>query len=181
MGLRKLTLGLAGGVSMLALAPVADAATVIPIGSPNFFITAGSPFADHITAVFFDSFMSTSTFDDIFTFTLPQNGVGSGSISTTFSGLLNKLTITSLTFDGTSIPVPSNSSGQSTSDGGVTIAAGVLNSLEVKGFTLGAGSFAGVATFTAAVPEPAAWALMVGGFGMIGWSMRRRRVNVAYA
>ena len=35
----------------------------------------------------------------------------------------------------------------------------------------------------AAVPEPATWAMMIGGFGMIGASMRRRRqqVRVTYA
>jgi hypothetical protein len=35
---------------------------------------------------------------------------------------------------------------------------------------------------TAAVPEPAAWAMMIGGFGMIGAAARRRtRTTVAYA
>jgi len=31
-----------------------------------------------------------------------------------------------------------------------------------------------------AVPEPASWALMIGGFGMVGASMRRRRATVAF-
>ncbi|MFS0737355.1 PEPxxWA-CTERM sorting domain-containing protein [Sphingomonas sp. 1P06PA] len=39
-------------------------------------------------------------------------------------------------------------------------------------FTLAAGP---------AVPEPASWALMIGGFGLIGGAMRRQRVHVAYA
>jgi hypothetical protein len=33
----------------------------------------------------------------------------------------------------------------------------------------------------APVPEPAAWAMMLGGFGLAGGMMRRRRVRVAYA
>ncbi|WP_368039583.1 PEPxxWA-CTERM sorting domain-containing protein [Sphingomonas sp. ID1715] len=34
----------------------------------------------------------------------------------------------------------------------------------------------------AAVPEPATWALMIGGFGMVGGAMRRRKVaNTTYA
>ena len=33
----------------------------------------------------------------------------------------------------------------------------------------------------AAVPEPAVWAMFVGGFGMVGFAMRRRRVSVHYA
>jgi hypothetical protein len=32
-----------------------------------------------------------------------------------------------------------------------------------------------------AVPEPASWAMMVGGFGLIGGAMRRRRVSVSFA
>lgn len=44
-------------------------------------------------------------------------------------------------------------------------------------------SFTGNVTFDAvAVPEPAAWALMLGGFGLVGGAMRRRdRTRVTYA
>ncbi|MFS0735467.1 PEPxxWA-CTERM sorting domain-containing protein [Sphingomonas sp. 1P06PA] len=34
---------------------------------------------------------------------------------------------------------------------------------------------------TAAVPEPAAWALMIGGFGIVGGAMRRRVTRMTYA
>jgi len=33
----------------------------------------------------------------------------------------------------------------------------------------------------AAVPEPAAWSLMLGGFGMIGGALRRRRLSLRFA
>jgi len=45
----------------------------------------------------------------------------------------------------------------------------------VPGFTL---SGPVVATF---VPEPATWAMMLGGFGIIGAAMRRWNVSVAFA
>ena len=32
-----------------------------------------------------------------------------------------------------------------------------------------------------AVPEPASWALMLGGFGLVGGAMRRRKTSVAFA
>ncbi|WP_253717023.1 PEPxxWA-CTERM sorting domain-containing protein [Sphingomonas sp. AP4-R1] len=32
-----------------------------------------------------------------------------------------------------------------------------------------------------AVPEPASWAMMIGGFGLVGAAMRRRRVSVRFA
>jgi hypothetical protein len=41
------------------------------------------------------------------------------------------------------------------------------------------------ASVTAAVPEPATWAMMIGGFGMVGGAMRsarrKQRVSVSYA
>ena len=37
----------------------------------------------------------------------------------------------------------------------------------------------GVLTITASVPEPASWALFIGGFGLTGAAMRRRRHAVA--
>jgi len=37
------------------------------------------------------------------------------------------------------------------------------------------------ATVTGAVPEPATWAMMIAGFGLVGGAMRRRSTKVAYA
>lgn len=42
-------------------------------------------------------------------------------------------------------------------------------------------SVTAVVPATAPVPEPATWAMMVGGFGLIGATVRRRRVTVRYA
>ena len=38
-----------------------------------------------------------------------------------------------------------------------------------------------VASVSGAVPEPASWALMIGGFGLAGAAMRRHKVSVAFA
>jgi PEP-CTERM motif len=38
--------------------------------------------------------------------------------------------------------------------------------------------FASISLPSAAVPEPATWAMMLGGFGLVGFSMRRKRRNV---
>jgi hypothetical protein len=40
------------------------------------------------------------------------------------------------------------------------------------------GTFA--ASVAGAVPEPATWAMMIGGFGMVGGAMRRRRVSTKF-
>jgi len=38
-----------------------------------------------------------------------------------------------------------------------------------------------LATITPSVPEPATWAMMIAGFGMVGGAMRRRSVSVSFA
>lgn len=44
-------------------------------------------------------------------------------------------------------------------------------------FTIGRASFSYQLRDVAAVPEPATWAMMIGGFGLVGGAMRRRRVG----
>jgi hypothetical protein len=44
------------------------------------------------------------------------------------------------------------------------------------------GSYTGKFDFsTAAVPEPAAWGMMIAGFGLVGAAMRRRTLKVSYS
>ncbi len=130
-----------GAMAAFALAvPAAGNAATFPIGSANFFITSGTPFTPSITASFFNGFQTSTTFDDSFTFTIPQNGVGSGSISTSFSATdANKLTITNLFVNGVSYALTATASGQSATVGNIPIALGVLNTIRVTGFTQGSG------------------------------------------
>ncbi len=60
-----------------------------------------------------------------------------------------------------------------------TIVAGANNVLFVSGTTGGEASFSGNINFAAAgaIPEPATWAMMLFGFGAVGYSMRRRKVE----
>lgn len=180
---KKMTLGAAACAVAFACAPAANA-TDFPVGPPgsNFFITSGTPTSDSITAIFYNSFSSTTSFDDRFLFTIPQNGKGSGSISTSFSDPNNSLVIDHLYINGVEYTVPANSSGQSVSVGGVNILANIQNVIEVVGHTTGANGYSGTATFTAgAVPEASSWMMMLGGFGMMGAFMRRRRVSLTFA
>jgi hypothetical protein len=53
---------------------------------------------------------------------------------------------------------------------------------EFRGLGSTAADFAIDRVYTiAAVPEPAAWGMMIGGFGLAGMAVRRRRTTVAYA
>ena len=54
--------------------------------------------------------------------------------------------------------------------------------LVVNGNNNGTGSLGGTITITDhGVPEPATWAMMLVGFGAIGWQLRRRRSSLAFA
>lgn len=185
MRMYKLGLGAVASVLAVAMAPAASAETFNVGDIPNFYLTSGDPFSPSITANFGNGFSSELTFEDIFEFTIPQNGLGSGSISTSFSGEANLLTITGLEINGVDYVVPSNGSGQFLAVNGIPIVAGVLNTIKVTGFTssLG-GTYSGTATFAAApIPEAGTWAMMIGGFGLVGAAMRRRRekISVTYA
>ena len=55
---------------------------------------------------------------------------------------------------------------------------GALNTITINGLSRGQGHYAGTAEFTpvaGAVPEPATWAMMLLGFGAVGFSIRRKR------
>ena len=175
--MNKQALGVMAAFALIA--PAAANAATFPIGSPNFFITSGTPFSPSITASFFNGFTTSTSFDDSFTFTIPQNGLGSGSISTSYSsGTANKLTITGLFVNGISYALTSTAVGQSATVGNIPITLGALNTIRVTGFTNGSGVYSGTATFAASVvPEPSVWALMIAGFGIVGMSLRRRRVT----
>jgi len=189
MSLKKLIMGAAAASALAMAASSASAATVIHVGTftPTgyFFLTSGTPISPSITANFGATISGKSkAFDYIFDFTIPQNGTGSGSLSTSFSNLTNKLTISKLLINGQQFTVPSTGSGQGIAVSGIPILSGVLNQIEVEGTTSAknvAATFSGTATFAAAVPEPASWSLMIGGLALVGGMMRRRRAATAIA
>jgi len=95
------------------------------------------------------------------------------------------LVLTDVIVDGVSRTLVAGPGGQSVTTNGVPITAGVLNTIEVKGHTGAnaiAGTYTGTMTFAAGVvPEPASWAMMIGGLGLVGGAMRRRRNNLQLA
>ncbi len=193
----------ASAFAIAAVAQPAAAADFIPGAtgpSPDgngmgSFTVNGDPFDGSVSGGFQRTGLGAGTFQDRFLFTLGQDGLGSGSITTNLAGALGG--VTDLDFGDVFF---SNGTDTFTIDifemngresGGLTnipIMAGVLNTLTVNYTSRGNGSYGGQLSFVpdqvAAIPEPGTWALMMLGFAGIGMVMRRRRkdqVRVKYA
>lgn len=180
--------------SALALASTANAAIITP-GSPppGVFVVTGNPFTgtSPVTATIGNTPQVGGTvaapvsFSDSFLFTIgPPGGAligtGSGSIitSTSLQFSATDLDLTSVTVNGVALTITRTAGGliESSGTSNVNIFGGQLNNITVTGVSRGLGSYGGNLTFIpTAVPEPGTWAMMLLGFGAIGFSMRRRR------
>jgi len=66
--------------------------------------------------------------------------------------------------------------------GGYTQQPVGLNMSQSLSYSVAGGSSGRLGLFSAAAPEPASWAMMVGGFGLVGFAMRRRqRASIRFA
>lgn len=135
-----------------------------------------------ISASFGQSGIVSGMFWHIYQFTLPQSGVASGSLTTSavrFHGV-DDLDFTTVYFNGVQLTGITGALNEVVFANAVPIVGGALNSIEIKGISRGNGSYGGQGVF-APVPEPAAWAMLIGGFGFAGMAMRRRaQVRVFY-
>lgn len=194
--MRKIT-SLAAAVSALALAPSAYAAELIETytpGDPEFTVS-GDIFSGPISADIGVSGIVDGLFTHTFAFTIPQTGVGSGSITTSasFLGSTNDTDFISVLFNGSPVGLTELGDGlvEMAFATGVPITSGMLNQLVINGESRGNGSYGGQITFNpvnSAVPEPTTWAMLLFGFSAIGFAMRRRkegkdtkRIRVAYS
>lgn len=103
----------------------------------------------------------------------PSNPVG-------FSRVLNGLTFIGIHFGAGNGPVDT--------PGGVTAFYRFDAGVNAANFKINHGSVSGVSLYSTGlppvtpVPEPATWAMMILGFGLVGGALRsRRRITVAYA
>ena len=164
-----------------AIAPVSANAAAVLDYTPNVggtFVntsvvtTQGAQFEDTI------QFITTADFDGTFSFTT------TGSKATSGASYLN---FTTATINGTDIPITVDVGTRTVVRTGklldFRLPAG-LQTLIFRGNAGTAARYDGNFTLLAAVPEPATWAMMIAGFGMVGVGMRRRKVakaSVAFA
>ncbi len=176
---------IAASTTMIAATPSYSAVTIFLPGDPGFSVV-GDPGSGTVSADIGHSGIPVGDFTDIFRFTIDQDGFGSGSVTTSTSFLLGltDLDFKSVTFNGDIIPITSFGGFVEIASGFlIPVANGVLNELIITGTGRGNGSYGGNVTFVPApqVPEPASWALMIGGLGLVGMSLRRRALKVSFA
>ena len=168
------------------VAIAAVAAGLLPTGAVNAATTAlGTAVVG--TPLSFGGFAAPGTFNDIFTFTLPNNG-GSGYSVTNFTSLPGQFNTILATLSLISNPDGILFNGDDTflatsfTPGGNSLALTWTGSpagsyyLAVGGLSNGTqgGIYSGAISVTA-VPEPETYAMMLAGLGALGFLARRRR------
>jgi hypothetical protein len=129
---------------------------------------------DGVSGTFGHNNIAAGSFNDTFHFVLPTAGVFGSTISSIRVSKLTNVDFSSVTLNGTAF---------TTLLSGVVEAryltlpvSGGEQTINVTGTSGGNASYAGTLAFAvSAIPEPATWAMMVGGFGLVGNAMRRRR------
>ena len=164
-------------VSALAIA----AATIVAVpASATTFVYDVDPGSDSI--VFGNSKNYYKGFTDHFLFRIEESGYVSGFVGSFALPSLD-MVLSSVLFDDKPLAKISTGALELWSLDSTYVDAG-RHALKVTGYYGSkGGSYAGTFNFGAgAVPEPAAWAMMIAGFGLVGAAMRRRtKVTVSYA
>ncbi len=119
-------------------------------------------------------------FEHVYQFVLPTNGLASGSVSTRaviFEGA-GDLDLISVAFNGIPLGGRTDARNEAVFADLVPVTADAVNRIVISGLSRGNGAYAGQGSFAPlAVPEPAAWAMLIGGFGFAGLSLRRHRAQ----
>ena len=170
--MRKLLLGLLGA-SALSLASAANAAIITdPVDGPTL-----EAFGSDFFGTSRSESEGTGAFTDVFNFMLTDDWLTNAQAS---SIILRGVDIdfTSILLDGFAfVQTGFDPAAEVWELDPVLLAAGphVITVNGSSAGTTGGGSYSGTINVAPPVPEPATWAMLLLGFGAVGFTMRRRR------
>ena len=175
--MRNLALALTAAVGALTIGTGAQAAIVVVPSGPTITGDSGV-YSGRVTCAAADapcSFTQSFSFLAPAGYTLQSAGIGSNF---TDGNTLADINFTSVTLNG--VAFATVLTGQQEFRNLLNQALLASNTLIVSGTAGNAtgadATFAGTLSFgSSAVPEPATWAMMLVGFGAVGFGMRRRR------
>ena len=162
--MNKLLVSALASVAALSMAAPANAAQVMTISGPS-----GTFGNDTVSGAFTDTFSAI---------TAAGFNIAALSITSTQISPETALDFTSVMFNGQEFNTVSTGIFENRNLGPVPLLAS--NTLTVSGIAGANASYSGTIVFAAApaVPEPGTWAMMLVGFGAVGYGMRRRaKVN----
>lgn len=179
--MKSLKLGIAAAIAAAVVPAASASAAVITVDTS---VPAGGFSQDNVTCTTAGAALPCG-FSDAGSFVTPAgfNQV-SLTISTAIAGnnAATDVNFASVLFNGVAFTLTPTGAAEFGSLLNQTLVAGATNNLVVTGTTGGNGSFRGTLSFAnvPAVPEPGTWALMLLGFGAVGFSMRRSRQQGAH-
>jgi hypothetical protein len=155
-------------VALLTAAPA--------IANATTFITLGPAAPDgSISGVFGSTGLSGGDFTDIIQFELPAAGLTSATITSILVNPTTDVTFTSVFLNDMAFEIKQTADPEYWFLKNLPTLSGT-QTLTINGTSGAAGSYGGTVAFASgAVPEPATWAMMILGFGMVGAGLRMAR------
>lgn len=187
--MKSLKYGVALAVAAAALPGTAQAAQIIG-GSTTVQTSSIDQGVNNSFAISFSDTQLANPFNELVTFTTDVAGMLNILVSTVGGTAENNVTFSNIFLTGSGLPTPNGVPlSQVLFDPNDTFVRNMIAvgpgtyTLNIQG-TPGTqnGSLSGNVAFSAiaAVPEPGTWAMMLLGFGAIGFSMRRTRRHTAH-